>query len=54
LAPNSNLSLVQNTIEELDLGFWEILKPLKWTKYYKLFPDEDKWLKKSTKIFISL
>jgi hypothetical protein len=38
----------------LDLGFWEILKPLKWTKYYKLFPDEDKWLKRSTKIFISL
>jgi hypothetical protein len=36
---------------ELDLGFWEILKPLKWTNITSFFLI---WLKRSTKIFISL
>jgi hypothetical protein len=35
----------------LDLGFWEILKPLKWTNNTSFFLI---WLKRSTKIFISL
>ena len=35
----------------LDLGFWEILKPLKWTNITSFFLI---WLKRSTKIFISL
>ena len=35
----------------LDLGFWEILKPLKWTNSTSFFLI---WLKRSTKIFISL
>jgi hypothetical protein len=35
----------------LDLGFWEILKPLKWTNITNFFLI---WLKRSTKIFISL
>jgi hypothetical protein len=33
----------------LDLGFWEILKPLKWTNITSFFLI---WLKRSTKIFI--
>ena len=37
--------------KELDLGFWEILKPLKWTNITSFFLI---WLKRSTKIFISL
>jgi hypothetical protein len=35
----------------LDLGFWEMLKPLKWTNITSFFLI---WLKRSTKIFISL
>ena len=35
----------------LDLGFWEILKPLKWTNITSFFLI---WLKRSTKICISL
>jgi hypothetical protein len=35
----------------LDLGFWEILKPLKCTNITNFFLI---WLKRSTKIFISL
>jgi hypothetical protein len=35
----------------LDLGFWEILKPLKWTNITSFFLI---WLKRSTKFFISL
>jgi hypothetical protein len=35
----------------LDLGFWEILKPLKWTNITSFFLI---WLKRSTKIFISM
>jgi hypothetical protein len=35
----------------LDLGFWEILKPLKWTNITSFFLI---WLKKFTKICISL
>ena len=35
----------------LELGFWEILKPLKWTNITSFFLI---WLKRSTKIFISL
>jgi hypothetical protein len=35
----------------LDLGFWEIFKPLKWTNITSFFLI---WLKRSTKIFISL
>jgi hypothetical protein len=35
----------------LDLGFWEILKPLKWTNITSFFLI---WLKRSTNIFISL
>jgi hypothetical protein len=35
----------------LDLGFWEILKPLKWTNITSFFLI---WLKRSTKIFFSL
>jgi hypothetical protein len=35
----------------LDLCFWEILKPLKWTNITSFFLT---WLKRSTKIFISL
>jgi hypothetical protein len=35
----------------LDLGIWEILKPLNWTNITSFFLI---WLKRSTKIFISL
>jgi hypothetical protein len=35
----------------LDLGFWEILKPLKWTNITSFFLI---WLKRSSKMFISL
>jgi hypothetical protein len=35
----------------LDLGFWEMMKPLKWTNITSFFLI---WLKRSTKIFISL
>ena len=35
----------------LDLGFWEILKPLKWINITSFFLI---WLKRSTKIYISL
>ena len=35
----------------LDLGFWEMLKPWKWTNITSFFLI---WLKRSTKIFISL
>jgi hypothetical protein len=35
----------------LNLGFWEILKPLKWTNITSFFLI---WLKRSTKLFISL
>jgi hypothetical protein len=35
----------------LDLGFWEILKPLKWTNITSFFLI---WLERSTKICISL
>ena len=36
LAPNLNLSVVQN-MRGLDFGFWEILKPLKWTNITSFF-----------------
>jgi hypothetical protein len=35
----------------LDLGFWEILKPLKWTNITSFFLI---WLKRSTKFFMPL
>ena len=49
LVPNLNFCAKYD--RGLDLGFWELLKPLKWTNITSFFLI---WLKRSTKIFISL